>query len=65
MQLYIHLHMVWEMKYLSPLPRSLALVTERKLQKPSYINKGNIPIKSKALIYDGFGKILDVTTTGY
>ena len=114
MQLYTHLLTVWEMKYLSPPPHSLPPVTEKKLQKPSYINKGNIPIKldvmtgnpptiapnawnnkaliivtqsaefngkvsivpmkqagagtldiSKALIYDGFGKILDVTTTGY
>ena len=34
-----------EMKYLSPPPHSLPPVTEKKSQKPSYINKDNTLIK--------------------
>ena len=41
MQLYTHLLTVWEMKYLSPPPLNSPPVTEKKLQKPSYINKDN------------------------
>ena len=41
MQLYTHLLTVWEMKYLSPPTSQFTPVTEKKSQKPSYINKDN------------------------